>query len=287
MGIRDKISKLLRRRREHRHAPLATASAAEMMQTLTTQQRLDEVRVLRAKMNPLLAHGYKVFSQNDEDGIIQEICRRLNVGEAGSFLEIGVGDGSENNTLNLLVKGWRGVWLGGEPLSYADLMDRLVFEQSWITRDNVAGIIQRVLPQLDIRALDLMSIDIDGNDWHIAQSVLESGIRPSTMVVEYNGTFDAHTEWVMPYDDDHRWDKSAYFGASLASFHRLFKTHGYFLAACNSTGVNAFFVKEEFRTMFQELPDDWRSIFMPANYHPYPYLGHPVTQRLIGALIGK
>lgn len=287
MGIRDKISKLLRRRREYRHAPLFMASAAGMLQTLLTQQRLDDLKALSAKSNPLLAYGCKVFSQNDEDGIIHEICRRLNLGEAGTFLEVGVGDGSENNTLNLLVKGWKGVWLGGEPLSYNNLTDRLAFEHCWITRDNVGDIIQRNLPRIGRQSLDLISIDIDGNDWYIAQSMLSSGVRPSVMVVEYNGTFDPHTEWVMPYAEDHQWDKSAYFGASLAAFQRLFKSHGYFLAACNSTGVNAFFVKDEFRGMFPELPDDWRAIFMPANYHPYPYLGHPVTQRLIGSLISK
>jgi hypothetical protein len=285
MGLREKISKLLRRRRQYRHAPLQTTAAVELLQTLTVQQRIDALKASHAQTNPLLSAGYKVFSQNDEDGIIQEICRRLSLPHSPTFVEIGVGDGSENNTLNLLSKGWRGIWLGGEPLAYQQLSDRLTFKQCWITRDNVADEIRNELNRRDIASPDLMSLDIDGNDWHIVKSVLEAGITPAVFAVEYNGTFDAQSQWVMPYDAAHVWDKSAYFGASLASFHSLFSQHGYFLAACNATGVNAFFVKNDFKAAFHDLPNNWQLIHMPANYFPYPYLGHPVSQRLIADLL--
>ena len=258
-----------------------------MMQTLAIQGRLDSLRASHAKTNPLLAHGYKVFSQNDEDGIIQEICRRLKLDADSTFLEIGVGDGSENNTLNLLVNGWRGIWLGGEPLAYTRLTDRLHFEQCWITQQNVVNLIHRKMQATGIQALNLLSLDIDGNDWHIAKQILEGNIHPSIFVVEYNGTFDAHSKWVMPYNASHAWDGSAFFGASIASYQNLFEKHGYFLAACNVIGINAFFVKNEFRTYFAELPSDWHEMYMPANYLPYPYFGHPVTKRLTGEMIGK
>lgn len=287
MGLQAKISKLLKRRREHRHAPLQTANAIELLQKLTVQQRIDAIKANHSRTNPILTYGYKVFSQNDEDGIIRELCHRLDLGDAGIFLEIGVGDGSENNTLNLLVHGWQGIWLGGEPIAYARLLQRLAFEQCWITLENVVDLIRGKMDERSIRDFDLLSLDIDGNDWHIAQSILEAGMVPKVFVVEYNGTFDAYSEWVMPYDATHTWDGSAYFSASLASYHRLFDQHGYFLAACNVTGANAFFVKNEFRSKFSELPVDWRAIHMPANYLPYPYIGHPVSKRFIAELLSR
>ena len=51
----------------------------------------------------LLKYGFKAYSQCDEDGIIQEIFQRIGVTNK-TFLEIGVGDGLENNTLFLLFK---------------------------------------------------------------------------------------------------------------------------------------------------------------------------------------
>lgn len=287
MGLRDRISSLLRRRRQYRQAPLRTAVAAELSQTLQVQQRLDCLRGLHANNNPLLMYGHKVFSQNDEDGIIRELCCRIGLGDTSTFLEIGVGDGSENNTLNLMVRGWKGVWLGGEPLAYAHLSERLTFEQCWITRDNVVDIIHSKMHERSLDAFDLLSLDIDGNDWHIAQRILDAGIRPKVFIVEYNGTFDAHGEWVMPYNAAHTWDGSAYFSASLASYRHLLNQYGYFLATCNITGANAFFVKSDFRSAFPDIPDDWRAIHMPANYLPYPYIGHPVNKRLIAELLSR
>ena len=59
-------------------------------------------------------NGFKVYSQADEDGIIEDIARRIGVDD-GHFIEIGCGDGRENNTHYLLLKGWRGIWVDGNP----------------------------------------------------------------------------------------------------------------------------------------------------------------------------
>ena len=49
-------------------------------------------------------YGFKVYSQCDEDGIIQEIFKRIGE-ESRTFVEFGVGDGLENNTVKLLLEG--------------------------------------------------------------------------------------------------------------------------------------------------------------------------------------
>jgi hypothetical protein len=67
--------------------------------------------------NPLNHFGAKFFSQSDEDGITLEIVKRLGL-KHGTFLELGVGNGLENNTLVLLSLGWRGAWIGGEDLAF-------------------------------------------------------------------------------------------------------------------------------------------------------------------------
>src|SRR5688572_20337623 len=55
-------------------------------------------------------HGFRSFSQNDEDGILQEIFRRLGMG-VGSFVEFGVQNGLQSNSRLLLYGGWRGLWI--------------------------------------------------------------------------------------------------------------------------------------------------------------------------------
>ena len=44
--------------------------------------------------------------------------KRLKNLNSGSFLELGVGDGTENNTLILLSLGWNGFWVGGSDLAF-------------------------------------------------------------------------------------------------------------------------------------------------------------------------
>ena len=58
----------------------------------------------------LLKHGYKIFSQQDEDGIIDEIFKRIE-SKTKIFVEIGVETGIECNTTNLLYQNWSGLWI--------------------------------------------------------------------------------------------------------------------------------------------------------------------------------
>jgi hypothetical protein len=67
---------------------------------------------LRASPRRLEPFGFKVYSQNEEDGILAEIFRRLGIAR-GSFCEIGVENGLQCNTLYLIHNGWRGAWLEG------------------------------------------------------------------------------------------------------------------------------------------------------------------------------
>lgn len=58
----------------------------------------------------LVKHGYKIFSQQDEDGIIDEIFKRIGLGNK-KFIEMGLETGIECNTANLLFQNWSGLWI--------------------------------------------------------------------------------------------------------------------------------------------------------------------------------
>jgi len=262
------------------------ARAIVRLESYMTIAALEEIKSSRSAGNPLLAFGAKHYSQNDEDGLIEEITRRTIGEHPGTFLELGVGNGLENNTLNLLAKGWRGAWLGGEELAFACEATRLRFRQCWIDKDNIASLCRETLDAHGIDQPDLLSVDLDGNDHHVCASLLAAPLRPAVWVVEYNARFSPATRWVMPYDPAHRWDGSDHFGASLGAFHDLLAGAGYRLVACNLTGANAFFVRADLAPRFPEVPDDWKRLYMPATYLRYPAYGHPQSLRTVRSLLG-
>jgi hypothetical protein len=241
----------------------------------------------RLSLNPLLSNGAKYFSQNDEDGILMEILRRIKLTDPGQFLEIGVGDGLENNTLILIATGWSGAWIGGERLAFKAAETRLSFVQEWVTTENVATLARRALSRIEasLEAVSVASVDIDGNDYHIADELLSSGLHPDVFIVEYNAKFPPGVEFVMHYKPEYVWHGGDYFGASLLSWARLFERFGYFLAACNLSGVNAFFVHKRHRNVFDDVPEAIDDLFVEGTMFPLQRSGYPTSASTIEQIL--
>lgn len=238
--------------------------------------------------NPLLMRGEKFFSQNDEDGLTLEICRRLGLA-GGTALEYGVGDGRENNSLVLLFAGWTVAWVGGEPLGFAVPAGcrNLAFERGWVTAATCATLGGAVLARLgqDLAAADVLSIDLDGNDIYVLDALFDAGARPALLIVEYNSKFPPPIRWQIRYDPAHVWDGSDYQGASLQSFVDLAERRGYRLVACNITGSNAFFVRESDAAAFSDVPRAPADLFVAADYNWFVERGHATSVRTIEAAL--
>ena len=209
----------------------------------------------RKRMKDPLAienYGYKVYSQNDEDGIINEIFCRIGT-ETKEFIELGVDNGLECNTHFLLHREWHGLWIEGSGASCRDIGNRfrpvikdghLKVKNAFVTRENIEELITRNRNCEDKnREPDFLSIDIDGNDWYVWKAV--SSIKPRVVCIEYNGKFPPDLSWKQAYDARHIWDRSDWQGASLKALEELGTEKGYILAGTNLTGVNAFFVRED------------------------------------------
>jgi hypothetical protein len=93
-------------------AMLQTGYSAMAIRASLTSLRTQSLLASERARDPkrLLPCGFKGYSQNDEDGILQEIFRRINTTRR-VFVEFGAGSGTENNTLYLLFSGWRGLWI--------------------------------------------------------------------------------------------------------------------------------------------------------------------------------
>jgi hypothetical protein len=236
--------------------------------------------------NPFNNFGKKAFSQTDEDGLTFEIVRRLGL-ERGTFAEFGVGDGLENNTLALVAAKWRGFWAGNENLAFNPNPEgreavNFTYIKTFITRANILEIIRTGLASIRKERLDLISIDLDGNDIYFVELMLANAIAPKVFIVEYNAKFIPPIDWRIDYADDFRWDFTDYTGASFCAFDKVFKANGYFPVCCNGfSGVNAFFVRKEYRGLFPEVPDEIDRIWCPPMYFLIRYNGHRQSMRTV------
>jgi hypothetical protein len=215
-------------------------------------------------------HGRKIYSQNDEDGILEEICRRVGITpNTAAFVEIGVQDGLENNTLFLLYKGFRGLWIEAREKYVNDIgkrfrtvieSGRLSTLNARVTAENINELLSPVAPTTDV-----LSIDIDGNDFWVWKAM--NHFYPPVVVIEYNAKFPPPLSIVQKYDPNFRWSGSDYSGASLCALAKLGQSKGYGLVACNITGSNAFFVRSDLiqdRFPYTLTPEN---LYQPCRYY--------------------
>lgn len=183
----------------------------------------------------------KTHSQNGEDGIINYIFSKINTTNKVA-VEFGVsagGGGLETNTRRLAEEGWQVYWFDCDAAK--NLPPNCTFSQEFLTADNVADAFAR---QNIPKEFDLLSIDIDSNDYHVRESL--KAYSPRVYVIEYNGNYPGNLEYVMPRDDHYKWQlQRTNFGASLKSLTNQADRLGYDLVYCESRGINAFFVRKD------------------------------------------
>tara|TARA_Y100000591_G_scaffold330925_1_gene363322 strand:- start:97 stop:993 length:897 start_codon:yes stop_codon:yes gene_type:complete len=210
-------------------------------------KNLDEINI----------YEFKKTSQNNEDGLIEHIFKKLNV-ENLNFVEIGF-DYYENNSLNLLRRSNNGLFIdGSEEKTYIlDNLLKIFFPKKNIkvlnfivTKDNINSIISNNL-NLGYDKIDFMSIDVDGNDYYLFESL---NYRPKVLCIEYNFWYGEEVHCSIPYNKDFSWEKgSVYFGSSLLALFNLALKKDYHLVATDSACVNAFFVRGDLKKDFKIL----------------------------------
>jgi len=235
------------------------------------RQRNDEDYVHKKRMSDPLyleQYGYKVYSQNDEDGIITEIFNRIGTTNK-KFVEFGVENGLECNSHFLLHKDWKGLWIEGSDKKYLEF--RQLFSvpitngslqaiNAFIDKDNINTLIGNEISG----SIDMLSIDIDGNDYWVWESI--NSVQPRVVIIEYNAKFPPEYEWIMKYNKNHAWTGDDEYGASLKSLELLGRKLGYQLVGTNYTGVNAFFVKQDIANNLFALPAVSENLYNPARW---------------------
>lgn len=211
------------------------------------------LRILGRPLDGLAAYESRIHSQNGEDGVLEAIFAVVGTVDR-FFVEIGVEDGKVCNTRRLKSRGWRGLQIDCRPDVPPEILCRKV------TVENAAALLtEGGVP----REFDLLSIDIDGNDYWVWQALGE--FRPRVVVVEYNAVIPLGRPLTVAYDPDFRWDGSEYFGANLTALEALGRKQGYALVGCDEHGVNAFFVRRDLsgRIRLPSLAEAYRPLAAP------------------------
>lgn len=220
----------------------------------------------------------QVFSQFGEDGIIREIFNRIGTTNR-YFVEFGVETGVETNTTYLLHQGWQGLWIDGSPKFTAAIerqfpkviaKKQLTVLNSFITAENIESLFaQGAVPE----TFDLLSIDIDRNDYHVWNAITH--YKPRVVVIEYNSIFPPGDHFVVEYDANAMWDRTSNCGASLSAMEKLGEEKGYKLVGSSFAGLNAFFVREDLVEGKFSGPFNAETHYEPPRYFLYTTNGHP------------
>lgn len=225
-----------------------------------TLGRIETRQISEIKSSDLNQYEFKVYSQWGEDGIIQFIINKIPIINK-VFVEFGVEDYTESNTRFLLKNNkWCGLVLDGneDHIKYIKndtsvyWAHNLKAEHIFITKDNINSVlISNGIPE----DIGLLSIDIDGNDYWIWDSI--NCIKPRIVISEYNSIFGSLSKVTVPYSDSfvrhNAHFSNVYYGASLGALDFLAKKKGYSLIGTNLAGNNAFFVRNDLTSNFNIL----------------------------------
>ena len=197
---------------------------------------------MRTKQDWLLEHRSNITSSHGEDGIIAKIFETI--GEDSKWcVELGALNGLHDSNVWSLIqqKGWSGVLIEADPTYFEKLVSEYVeLPGAHCVKEFVSFEGEHSLDAIFARTpmprlFDLLSLDIDGNEYHLWESLVQ--YSPRVLVVEFNPSIPNDVTFVQPRD------MSVYQGSSLRAFVALGKEKGYELVCANE--ANAFFVRAE------------------------------------------
>lgn len=194
------------------------------------------------KKNFLMNLNFNVYSQFGEDGIIQTLINQLGI-RTGLFCEFGAWDGSHlSNCRNLLDLGWHGIMIEGDKKKFQKLKSNLdgnlnVSLVNTFVEVSDFNSLNQILGNNEMfkkhEALDILSIDIDGDDLNVWKNFTIS--RPHIVIIEYNNSIPFDLDYVNPLGLNH--------GSSAKSTISHARESGYSLVS--ATTSNLFFVNSD------------------------------------------
>ena len=174
------------------------------------------------------------YSQYGESKILKNIIDTI--GEKNKYaVEFGASDGYWLSNIRMFLdQGWNGLQMeGGEKAGINGVF------REFVTKENINSLLDKYnVPE----KFDILSIDIDGNDYWIWEEINRN---PNIVVIEYNSNFDKEISISLEYDPNNVFDGSYAYSASFKAMCSLAEKKGYYLY-CEVKFTNLIFVNKEF-----------------------------------------
>lgn len=178
-------------------------------------------------------HRTGSYSQLGEDVILKYIADEIGI-KTGTFIDIGASDGiSMSNSYLFREFGWK-------VLAFDGAYENEFVKKAFLTAGNV---VDKILETKEIVYPNILSLDIDGQDFYILQSIIKKWAKPDIICLEFNGCIDQSVPFTVPLQDDFRHDATDYYGANLIAFKELLKDY---TLVFHHQAQNAFFVHKSF-----------------------------------------
>lgn len=227
----------------------------------------------------LLSCARNVTSQHGEDGIIERIFQIVDEGTKWC-VELGALSGKRDSNVWHLIQEeqWSGVLIEADKTQFEKLqkeyagMSRAHCINTFISFEG-ADSLDRVFARTPLpKDFDLFSLDVDGNEYHLWESL--TNYRPRVMVIEFNPTIPNDVSFIQPRD------MKVFQGSSLLAIVELGKRKGYELIVTNA--FNAFFVAKELFPEFGIVDNSIDTLHTDRQYQTKLYQLYDGTLRIAG-----
>ena len=218
---------------------------------IRVQEALGRIEQRQTTALPIEESEFRVFSQWGEDGIIQQLVRRVPINRR-IFVEFGVENYIEANTRFLITNDqWSGLVMDGNLENIEYIKRDPIYWAANLKADcqfiDISNINQLLISNGISGDIGLLSIDIDGNDYWVWKSI--EAVTPRIVICEYSSQFGPIAEVTTPYNPSFIRSKAhnsqVYYGASITALTALAASKGYSLVAGNRAGNNIFFVRND------------------------------------------
>jgi hypothetical protein len=200
--------------------------------------------------------GFRCFSQFEEDGLLLFIFAAIGF-RSKMVVEICAENGMECMATNLIINHeFEGLLFDGDRKNvlrgkrfFHDWPDTALFPpkfcQAWITAENVNQLLR---DNMFVGEIDLLSLDIDGNDYWIWKAI--EAVRPRLCILETNPVVPSDLSLTIPYDPHFHYSeeppaRGEFWGASLRAMKKLSDDKGYRLIGSHRFGFNVMFMRND------------------------------------------
>ena len=231
-------------------------SLNQQLQKLLIAQYKSDLRAGTKTFDDVSQAGFRCYSEFEEDGIILYVLALIGM-TTKRVVEVCCGDAEQCMAANLILNhGFTGYLFDGDKANvryaaqfFRSKKDCLLTPpklcSAWITKDNINDVLRSAGASGEV---DLLSLDIDGNDYYVWEAIEE--INPRLCVLETHNIIPGNLSLTVPYDPNfNAWAKSGpeqdFRSASLLAMKRLSERKGYRLIGGHKHGFNAFFLRND------------------------------------------